>query len=461
MPVEYLIRAFREFNRQHRLIDRGDKVIISVSGGVDSMVLLDILVKVSKERKLELAIAHFNHKLREKESDEDESFVRSAAKALRLECYVERANTESISESQKLSLQETARELRYHFFNKLRSSLGFKKIATAHHANDNAETILFNFLRGSGVHGLTGIPPFRSDMLIIRPLLFATRDQIQEYAVKNKISYREDSSNTQSYYTRNFLRNEVIPSIQANINPNIIGTLNRTTETFGELEKYVQNETENFLPSITIRQSEKEIILDKQGFHSKPVLIQEYVLLRLAKDFMKSEVDFNTVKSMLKTTNSETGAYCTLARDIVFYRNRDTIEFRRALPKISYRYQVELNKTYNFDQFRFSSSIVQDATFSKNPLIEYIDADSAGKKIIIRSWNEGDSFIPIGMRNKKKVSDFFIDEKIPLFDKQLIPIVESDEKIIWICGLRLDDRCKVTKKTKTIVKLEYTPRERL
>ncbi len=458
MPQGSFLHALREFNHQFRLIERGERIILAVSGGIDSMVLVDTLCKLQDELKLMLAIAHFNHELRGKDSNDDESFVRSVAKLKGIECYVEHANTASIAESRKLSLQEAARDLRYKFLAKLRTSLGFQKIATAHHADDNAETILFNAFRGAGVQGLSGIPVMRKDLGVIRPLLFAAREEIREYAVANKVAYREDISNAQNEYTRNFLRNSLIPQIREHINPNLTGTLRRTGELFDQVEQYLKEQAAKVLPDVIVRRSNDEIVFDLNKFHNQPVFIQEHLLFHTAKDFIRMDIDFTAVKTMLKISHAETGSSNSISKDIVLFRNREYLFFRRVPKAAPFRYRIEPEQSFEFEQFRFQSTIVPAATLSKDPHTEYVNATVLGKELVLRSWSEGDWFIPLGMKEKKKLSDFFVDQKIPLFEKHLIPIFVSDGDIVWICGRRLDDRFKITSTTTKILKIEYTPR---
>src|SRR5713101_5055384 len=182
MSEHPLLNETRNFLHRYKLITQGEKIVVAASGGLDSIVLLELLSQLSHELRLELAVGHFNHQLRGKESDEDEAFVRRIAVETGIECYVESADTAEISGTTRCSIQEAARNLRYDFFKKLRMSLGFQKVATAHNANDNAETMLFNFFRGAGIHGLSGIPAYRKDIAVIRPLLFATRNEIASYA---------------------------------------------------------------------------------------------------------------------------------------------------------------------------------------------------------------------------------------------------------------------------------------
>ncbi|HYQ86503.1 MAG TPA: tRNA lysidine(34) synthetase TilS [Bacteroidota bacterium] len=457
--TEPFLGKMRRFIRDFRLIDRGEKIILAVSGGLDSMVMLDALDNIKRESQLTLSVAHFNHQLRGIEADRDEALLRSVALARGLECYVERANTRAVAEAQKLSVEECGRNLRYAFFDRLRSSLGYQKIATAHHADDNAETILFNLFRGAGVHGLSGIPVRRNDQSIIRPLLFATRKQIGEYAADRKLSYREDASNADRQYTRNFLRHDVIPLIRQNINPNLIRTLSRTAELFDQLEDYLKEQVGKVMPGLLVAGSEGSVILDLTAFRVQPVFLQEHVLLHAAREFTAREIDFGTVKTMLRVAGGETGTSCSIAKDAVFYRNRDQLIFLRNNRLTPFQHRIELKRIYQFDRFGFGSAASAQALLSTDPNIEFVDADTLAPECLLRNWKEGDWFIPLGMQEKKKLSDFFIDEKIPLFQKTAIPILVSNGEIVWICGMRLDERHKITSKTVRILKLEYTPRD--
>lgn len=458
MPVDSLLHSLREFIHHHRLIERNEKIIVAVSGGIDSIVLLDTLAELRQELDFELAIAHFNHKLRGEESNLDETFVRSVAKERELVCYIERANTQSVAEAKRSSLQETARDLRYGFFKNLRESMGFHKVATAHHADDNAETMLFNLIRGAGVHGLSGIPAMNQETSVFRPLLFASRDQITRYAKARHLEYREDSSNAKDDYTRNFLRHNVIPQLRENINPNLTATLLRTSEVFGLLEEYLQHEAAKLATNVIVRRSADYVIIDAKQFQAAERFLQEHLLLHTAREFAHLEFDFSTVKTMLSISHGETGAWCSLTKDILFTRNRDELIFQRTKSVAPYLHRIETDKTYEFDGFCFTSAHVHTTVFSDNPCVEYVDADAVRQQLILRSWNEGDWFMPLGMKEKKKLSDFFIDEKIPLFEKQRVPILVSDGDIVWVCGKRLDDRFKISSKTTHFLKLEYSPR---
>ncbi len=451
------IRALREFIREHSLVARDDRIIAAVSGGIDSIVLLDVLGRLRQEWNLELAVAHFNHQLRGKESEGDEAFVHEAADRLGIQFHADRADTHAYAESMKLSIQEAARDLRYDFFRRLRTSLGFQRIAVGHNGDDNAETVLFNMLRGAGVHGLTGIPVTRKDMALVRPLLFATREEIQRYAAERHLEHREDSSNKKIDYSRNFLRHQIIPQLQERINPNLMGTLRRCAELSHQLEDYLHVEASHFLSRVIVETAEREIVLSLTTLRSEPLFLQEYILHKTAKDFAHGEIEFSTVREMLKVAEAETGSSCSVARDVVFCRDRDRLVLRRQANEPLFRHAVNPNQAYEFSGFHFTSSFVEKANFTDNPNIEYIDAGRLAGDLVLRTWNNGDWLVPLGMQQKKKVSDLFIEQKVPVYEKHTIPILESGGSIVWICGKRLDDRWKVMPTTKQILKLQYEP----
>jgi tRNA(Ile)-lysidine synthase len=455
MAYKQLLKSFQQFISQNHLIKRGEKIIVSFSGGIDSMTLLDLMLELSKRMKLTIAIAHFNHQLRGKESDEDEAFVREIAKKKKLRCFIENADTLSISEIEKKSIQETARNLRYNFLSTIRKKLGYDKIATAHNADDNTETILFNVFRGTGVHGMTGIPVFRKDLNIIRPLLFASRDEIVGYAGERDIIHREDSSNIKTDYTRNFIRHNLLPLIRENINPNIRGTLLRSTQMFSGIEQYVNHNANIFKKNVIKSKTKREIVISRAKFLDLPQLFKEQLLYQSIREFCKSDIDYTTVTSMLKIFDGQSGSYSSVSGDVIILRDRGDIIIQHWHHPGAFIFQIRLNAMNRFHNFTFKSSKTKSAKYTTNPNIEIIDSDLLGKDVHIRSWHEGDWFTPFGMKTKKKLSDFFIDKKIPLFKKLTVPILESDNNIVWVCGMRLDNRFRVTKNTKNILKLEF------
>lgn len=455
--VKDLINRFREFAQKNKLISPNDKIIVAVSGGVDSIVLLDILNELKNQLKIELIVAHFNHKLRGAESDEDEEFVKRFTSELGLECYVGSEDTREYCNKKKVSIQEGARELRYNFLEILRLLKGFDKIATAHNANDNAETVLLNLFRGSGVNGLAGIQVKRGN--IIRPLLFATRDEIEAYAIEKGLQYKIDSSNLKTSYRRNYIRLKLLPLISENINPGIIETLNRTAQIFSELSEFIQHEISKIIKFVAIKENHGKVLVDIQRLKSYLYFIQESVIISIVETFFNEKIDFGRVLSVLNLIDSTPGSSVMISADLLVYRDRQYLVFLRKqeFAETEVFMYVYPGERYETDYFVLSSEFVKKEEINFNPdsHIEYIDAELIADELILRNWQPGDWFIPLGMKGRKKISDFLIDLKVPIYEKRKILVLESEGKIVWVCGLRLDDRFKITDSTNKILKIEF------
>ena len=447
---------FEAFTRKHQLISDDDKIIVGVSGGIDSIVLLDLLMDLKSRRHLEIAVAHINHRLRDEESNEDESFVKKLAEDYGIECFVHGVDTRAFMVEHKASLQVGAREIRYKFFETVKILKNFTKVATAHNANDNAETVLFNLLRGSGANGLGGIPVKRGD--IIRPLLFAERSEIEQYVKLKSLNFREDSSNVKDYYTRNFIRHSIIPQIREKINPAVVNTLNRAGEIFQELGLFINNEVRILYQNIAKNFDGGKLVLDIFKLKNSLLFIQENIIILALKDFVHGEVDYVKVHSIMDLVNSETGSSIEIGSDVVVYRDRYNLVFIRN-PKEPAEFVAEIipGKKYEFEEFFFNSDIVErsDVHFSLSPVVEFVDADLAGGALTLRNWQPGDWFMPLGMKGRKKISDFLVDSKIPVYQKNNVLVLSNKDGIIWVCGLRVDDRFKLKEDTRRILKVEF------
>jgi len=451
---------FHEFARQRRLFDDQSKVIVAVSGGIDSSTLLDLLVKERDAFGISLVVAHFNHQLRGAESDGDEQLVRHRAAYYGLEFFVERANTAEYARHTKMGIQEAARNLRYDFFEKLLVSSGFGRVATAHTSDDNAETILLNLFRGTGVPGLSGIPVYRADRQVIRPLLSASREEIEEYARQERIPFREDSSNATDHYTRNYVRHHILPMVKSQINPGLLDTLHRTSELFRELDVYIALNARHVLDLVTLSKSGEELHLSLPRLRSTPVLIQQYVMKIAAENFSGKKLDLEQVRAITGLSDGSVGSWVPIAPDVVACREREELVLRKSQPALDFKITVLPNHHYEFDRFRFSSQELSERLlrFEAGGAAEYVDADRIRTPdLILRTWTDGDAFFPLGMKTKKKVSDFFIDAKVPVYEKNNFPILETQEgEIVWVCGQRIDERFKITSTTKRVLKLEFS-----
>ncbi|TAK55263.1 MAG: tRNA lysidine(34) synthetase TilS [Bacteroidetes bacterium] len=457
MPKETLLHHFLRNLHRRKLLENGDNIIVAVSGGIDSVVLLHLLHLASKELSFQMAVAHVNHNLRGQESGEDESFVRTLAERYRLTFHAHHAETLLLAAETKKSIQEAAREIRYNYFSELRRSLGFNKIAVAHNANDNAETILFNVMRGTGVKGLAGIPETRPDSGIVRPLLFATREQIVQFANEERLDYREDSSNKKTDYSRNYLRHNIVPLLSESINSNLIETLNRNAEIFTLLGSYLNEQAQTLAKSLIKESTPSHMILDRELFVSQSGFMQYFILYYLTKEVTSLEVSFDTIKEMAAVSHAETGAWSSPGGQTRLYRDRNHLVLATQPEPEQFQLPVSLYNEIQYDSFVFTTRQAKTPEFTNNRYVEYIDSGRLGNSLSLRSWKQGDWFIPLGMAEKKKLSDFFIEQKVPLFQKHSVPLFTSNDSIVWVCGKRLDERYKVTPSTTSILKLEYHP----
>lgn len=456
-----LLLSFEKFCRKKSLFRKGSGVIVAVSGGIDSVVLLHLFMRLQKKYDLQLRVAHFNHKLRGRESEEDELFVTGLADKFDLPIDVERADTATYASENKLSIQEAARELRYQFFSRLSKDHPTYRIATAHNANDNAETLLMNLCRGSGLRGLAGIPVYRPDINVIRPLLFATRAEIEDYAKENRLKYRVDSSNKKLEYRRNYIRKKILPALEQALNPQLISTLGRTAEIFSQLNEKLTREAERKLRQLSRTSSNAEICLSVSRFRKLDPFLQETIIELAASRFTGSPVESEKVRRIIDLVEARSGKRVVVSRFLSVYRITEDLVFVPAQRKELVAVSLKPNCSYQWDGIRFASSFVpkEAVRWTENRNVEYVDADRLKSPLVLRTWKKGDWFIPLGMTGRKKLSDFFIDEKVPLHRRDSVPVLESRGNIVWVCGLRLDDRFRITSKTRRILKLEIQSKE--
>ena len=452
---------FHEYSRRRGLIGERQKIIAAVSGGVDSVVMLDLLAREAESLGLKVIVAHFNFQLRGEESEGDEQHVSQLARHYGFEFYVERAPTAEYAKHHKQGIQEAARNLRYAFFNGLLLSSGFDRVATAHNADDNAETVLLNLFRGAGVQGLSGIPVYREDRKIIRPLLFAARFDIEQYALHEQLVFRKDSSNEQDYYSRNYLRNHILPLVKENINPGVVQTIQRSAELFRELEAFLTYSTAQSFDMMVAKRNQEELHLSIPRLRSNPQLLQQYIVMLAGEQFAGRQLEYGQVQGILGLTEGLTGSWVAISRDYVVFRDRENLVFRKTEEPPEFHVSVQPNHRYEFDRFRFASEGVTGADVALgngNGNVEYVDAGRIGSDaLVLRTWEDGDAFIPLGMKAMKKISDFFVDERIPIYEKHRIPILETRKgEVVWVCGHRIDDRFKVTDDTKQVMRMEFS-----
>jgi len=432
-----MIEEFNKFISENNLIKQGDKILLAVSGGIDSMVMAHLFLR----RNHKEGIAHCNFSLRGKESDKDEEIVRQFAADNNIPFYTIRFETKAYAKKNRLSVQMAARELRYKWFEEIREKNGFDSVAVAHNLNDNIETLLINLIRGTGLAGMAGIKPINNN--IIRPLLFATRHDIQTYCDKNKIVFREDRSNAETKYTRNKIRHLVIPVIKE-INPSIESTLNETAERFSGINEIVSEYISQLREKIT---EEKEHTITFNVSLLKNYLHNKAVLFELFKPY---SVTNTKLSDLIKVIGGKTGGQIiTDTHRIIKNRKEIIVSDEDCLKETSYT----IGSTEAFCIFPEISSarnvkISDTYEIPSDPHIACIDLQKISFPVLIRKWKPGDYFYPLGMKQKKKLSDYFIDNKYSRFDKENIFILESGGKIVWLIGDRIDDRFKITSFTK-------------
>lgn len=435
--VSVMIDELKKYIYENNLIRKGDKILLAVSGGIDSMVMAHLIIKLGYDT----GIAHCNFSLRGQESDRDEEMVRQFAAESNIPFYTIKFETKAFASKNKLSIQMAARDLRYKWFETIRVDNGYNLIAVAHNLNDNIETLLINLIRGTGLAGMAGMKPISNK--IIRPLLFATRTAIQEYRDKHDVIYREDRSNADTKYTRNKIRHLVLPVLKE-INPGIEITLNETAERFSEFNEIVSDYIQSLREEISEDRGELvvfNISLLKSHLNNKSILFE------LFKPYGISGVPMT---DLIKVIEGKTGGQIiTESHRIVKNRKEIIVSHEESVKGTSY----DINDIESFCSFPGISSarnvkINETYEIPSDPHVACLDSQKISFPVVIRKWKAGDYFYPLGMKQRKKLSDYFIDRKYSMFDKEDIFILESAGKIVWIIGDRIDDRFKITPSTK-------------
>ena len=418
------------------------QLLLAVSGGIDSMVLLDLLHKLN----LNITIAHCNFKLREKDSEDDKNFVTSYAQLHNIPFFVKNFDTESFAKDQKLSIQLAARKLRYDWFFELKEKHGFDYIVTAHHLDDSLETFFINLSRGTGLEGLLGI---RENENVIRPLLDFSKSQIQQYASENNLNWREDISNASDKYLRNKIRHHLIPVLKE-INPDFLQSFQKTRQHLQASQNFTENIVEEILNEILIKKK-NNITLDinKLNNHkNKEFLLYQWL----------SEYGFRAWNDLFDLLEAQSGKFVETENYRLLKNRNELVLFSKNNLSTEEEYLIQEENSYINYPIQLRISKVETMSEINNPKVIYVDKNLLIFPLLFRRWQKGDYFYPFGMNGKsKKISKFFKDEKLSLFDKENTWLLCSDNQIIWVVGKRLDHRFAVTEKTTSILKIEHLP----
>jgi tRNA(Ile)-lysidine synthase len=437
---------FRSFIQSHHLVESDGRILLAVSGGIDSMAMAHLFLSIG----MRPGIAHCNFSLRAAESDMDEEFVRDFAKQHDLPFYSVRFNTREYARNRKISVQMAARELRYEWFEKIRKTYHYDLIAVAHNLNDNIETLLINLTRGTGLTGLSGIRP--SVNHIVRPLLFATRQKITEYCNENRIAFREDRSNAGTKYTRNKIRHLVLPILKE-INPSVEETLNETAQRFASLDKIIAGHVDQLIRTTSVSSGYTTIFSVNKLTELNP---DRALLFEV---FSRYGITGSGSSGLFGLLKGRTGKMLiTETHRIV--KNRNELIVAPVARRESFDYLISKPVDLNDVPGIMSAEITDrgpDFIIPCESNVACIDLDRISFPLVIRGWKRGDFFYPLGMNGKKKLSDYLTDRKYSLPGKENARILESDGKIVWILGERLDERFKVTSSTTKILLIRLRP----
>lgn len=444
-----------KFIDEKRLIKNGDKILIALSGGPDSVFLLNFLIKYKQRFKIGLGIIHINHMLRGKEAEADEKFCRALAENYKAPFHLYRKNIKLYSKKNKISIEEAGRKVRYSCFEMTAEKFHYSKIATAHNCNDNTETVFLNLIKGAGLRGLSGIPFKRGD--IIRPILNTSKEDIIEFLKKNDIPYRVDKSNLENDYERNFLRNEIFPLIKENLNPSLDKSIFNSSELFKDVYSFVLNKLENNYQSVS-KFHENKLFIDINNFLKIERGIRtEYIKQQFEQNFCV-QPSLNDLKKIISLIENNPGEKVELSQNFAAFRDRKEIiiyQVNKLIRRNQAKIKAESKNPNNYLNKTISIKEIKGVPekYSRNKMIEYISGDNISGHLNLRKWRHGDRFFPLGLKGSKKVSDFLTDQKISPMTKKDQLVLTDEENIIWVVGLRIDNRFKINKNTEKVLEL--------
>ena len=439
-----MLISFKKFIESNQLFQNSDKVLLTISGGIDSMVMLDLFIKSNTK----IAVAHCNFGLRSNESDGDEKLVFNTCQKNNIEYFAIKFNTKSFAEENKISIQMAARQLRYDWFNKIALENNCQFIATAHHQNDVAETMLINITRGTGMSGLHGILPKKNN--IIRPLLFSNKAEITHYANEHNIDFREDSSNKKDDYWRNKIRHLVIPKLEE-LNTNAVNNFYLLSKKISA-DEILLNERINELKSQFVKTSNNLVYINLEIMQHAAVTS---LLFKILSEYNLNET---AILNIIENHQNNSGIIfesetheALIDREFIIIRERKTEEFHQTL-LIDNTIQ-KMNTPMG--EISFETMNEKPSIFSKDFL--YLNIEKTGNEFIIQTWQQGDRFKPLGMNRNKLVSDYLIDKKINVFEKQkcMVLVSKKTNEIVALIPYQISNDYKLRNDSKSVLKISF------
>ncbi len=444
-----------EFIQQHKLIEPGETIVVGVSGGVDSVVLLFILNRLSSELKTNLVVAHFNHCLRGDESDKDEYFVKELASKLNLPFKSEQGDVRLLVEKEKLSIEMAARRLRHLFLARAAKEYKAKKIALAHQSDDQIELFFLRLIRGSGSEGLSGMKPISlspvdAELLIIRPFLKLWKRELLKYAQEKYLDYQEDSTNVSGDFLRNKIRNELVPLLKIEYQHSLEKIISRELDIMSAESDYILNQAKEWIARRTIPFALLHPAIQRKSVQLQLISLGIQPYFELVERLRLKPNSVVAINSETLITVDDSGLLKTLKPQCYFSDSKQL--------------QVVLEGckgVIEFDGIKFKWEVLpfnskNDLLSKKKENVEFFDFDRVGKIIILRHWKKGDRFHPIGFTSEQKLQDLFVNNKIPKQDRHTLVIAEAEDgEIFWIEGVRISENYKITDSTKVILKWEW------
>ena len=439
-----MLDRFADYLKEHKLCIKGERILLAVSGGIDSVVMAHLF----KEAGYDCSIAHCNFQLRGEDSRLDETFVRSLADHLEIPIFVKRFDVDAEMQERGISLQMAARDLRYKWFDQLLEEQNMDRVATAHNKNDAVETFFLNLSRGSGIRGLKGIPHSRGK--IIRPLLFASRVQIESFQKDHNISHREDASNLETKYQRNKIRHDILP-VMEQINPGFMDVMEGNMARIGEMFEIYEG---------TIQKVRMELFEEKQG--KIFISIEKLLSLSPLKTWLHelfSPFGFTRMQceGIEKIMDAGSGRQ-SISTSHRLFKDRDQMILLPTGSDSLERYYLDGPEKRSYLPFPMDMEVLDREelqSIPKDPMTACLDLDEIQFPLIIRRWMHGDYFFPLGMDQAKKLSDFFVDEKVSVPEKEGAWIMASGKKIVWIMAYRIDHRFRITSDTRRVLRLRF------
>ena len=449
-----LIKKIKNFISENSLINENDRILVGLSGGPDSIFLLYILHNYFNNQ---LIIAHINHKLRGIDSDLDEKFIRTISQKLKIPLYVIREDVKKLSTKNKKSIEEVGRDVRFSFFNKILKVENFNKIALGHNLDDNVETILINFIKGSGMKGLIGIPEKRDN--IIHPIINIKKEEILKYLEENKIEYRIDKTNFETDYLRNKVRNYLLPIIEKEFNKNFKEKILALSNILKVENRFLDDLVENIKNDI-LKFEDDFVKIDLKKLQNLHLSLKRRLIRKVIDHFNKDlrEYPLDHIDKVISLENKKTGKEIELPLNLIAVKDKNNIIIERRDFEIPDFY-IEIPDIGSYQEIgmKIELSLVEKISKVKDPFISFFDYDKIELPLKIRKPMFGEKFKPLGLKKEKKIQDFFVDSGIPKSVRWNLPILlDKKDDILWIVGVRISDDYKVTNLTNRVICIKIT-----